>query len=55
MMKVGKYIVFALDAFILKIFNSDLFTLSPALLTLLMLCERLFLDHAHRFNSSKAK
>ncbi|CAG02489.1 unnamed protein product [Tetraodon nigroviridis] len=25
------------------------------LLTLLMLCERLFLDHAHRFNSSKSK
>lgn len=34
---------------------SDFFALSPALLTVLMLCERLFLDHAHRFNSNKAK
>lgn len=47
-------IVFVLHVFIGKTL-ATFFTLSPALLTFLMLCERLFLDHAHRFNSSKSK
>lgn len=55
MMKVGKNIAFALHVFILRHYIVTFLTLSPALLTLLMLCERLFLDHAHRFNSSKSK
>lgn len=34
---------------------SSLLSLPTALLTVLMLCERLFLDHAHRLNGSRAK